>query len=319
DRLDDAMALYDRDIAVLEAAGQEDLAEHLALRKLTLLDEAEAYDLLESAANEAIDSGSEALRFAGHVGRSQALAGRGDLDAALETLGTAAQTAEDARRRELLARRIGLLFDAARDDEARRLIEPFTAADSADDLFFAAQAWYRAERWAEAIPLLERVIEAAPEAVTPYFTLGAALERNGEIDRAVSTFESLLERMPDHAPTLNYLGYLWVDRGENLERALALIETAVAIDPENGAYIDSLGWAHFRLGDLDDARRVLEWAGRLVVDDPTVFEHLGDVYVALGEITSARRAYQRALDLDSDDADRIRTKLADLEPNQDIR
>jgi tetratricopeptide (TPR) repeat protein len=90
----------------------------------------------------------------------------------------------------------------------------------------------------------------------------------------------------------------------------------VALDPDNGAYIDSLGWAHYQLGEYDEARRYLERAAGLVPRDATVVEHLGDLYQALGEVERARDLYRRALDLaglDGENAEQLRRKLARLE------
>ncbi|MEO1368758.1 MAG: tetratricopeptide repeat protein, partial [Acidobacteriota bacterium] len=94
-----------------------------------------------------------------------------------------------------------------------------------------------------------------------------------------------------------YLGYTWAERGENLDEALGLIQRAVAADPDNGAYVDSLGWVYYQLGRFHEARPHLEWAARLEPDDATVHEHLGDLYAALGERELSRAAYRRALEI----------------------
>ncbi len=141
------------------------------------------------------------------------------------------------------------------------------------------------------------------------FARAVAHERQGNYARASVVFESLLERSPDHAPTLNYLGYMWADRGEKLDRALAMTRRAVALDPDNGAYVDSLGWAYYKTGDLSAARRLLEWAARLLDSDPTIHEHLGDVYVALRDLDRARDSYREAIERGAEDSDQIERKL----------
>ena len=100
---------------------------------------------------------------------------------------------------------------------------------------------------------------------------------------------------------LNYLGYMWAERGENLARALELIQKAVDLDPGNGAYLDSLGWTYFQLGKLDLARKSLQTAFELSPDDPTIEEHLGDLGEKLGEIGKARAHWKRALTLKPED------------------
>ena len=99
----------------------------------------------------------------------------------------------------------------------------------------------------------------------------------------------------------------------NLEEALSLVSRAVTLDPDNGAYVDSLGWTYFRLGRTDQARGMLERAARLDPEDATLQEHLGDVYVALGQTERARQAYQRSLDLEGSNTEQVRRKLGDLD------
>ena len=100
---------------------------------------------------------------------------------------------------------------------------------------------------------------------------------------------------------MNYLGYMWADNGENLEQALELVRRAVALEPDNGAYVDSLGWALFRLGEFEAARSQLERAQQLVPEDSTILEHLGDVYVALGDTRRAREVYENALAINDEE------------------
>lgn len=129
----------------------------------------------------------------------------------------------------------------------------------------------------------------------------------------MATFRSLIEAEPDFAPALNYLGYMWAERGENLEAALDLVRRAVALDPDNGAYVDSLGWAYFQLGRLVEARSHLERASRLIPDDATILEHLGDAQVAAGDRAAGRESYRRAAALGGDNLRAVQKKLADLE------
>jgi len=130
------------------------------------------------------------------------------------------------------------------------------------------------------------------------FGLGAALERDGQFHEAVNTFKDLIAREKDHAPALNYLGYMLADRGEDLLYALQLIQRALELSPENGAYIDSYAWVQYKLGNYDLALSELKKAADLLNDDAVVYEHLGDVYKAMGDIDSARRNYHRALEID---------------------
>ena len=116
----------------------------------------------------------------------------------------------------------------------------------------------------------------------------------------------------DFAPALNYLGYMWAEQGENLDEALIMVQRAVSLEPNNGAYLDSLGWAYFRIGRYDSAREHLERAADLVGDDAVVFEHLGDLYLASGDPGQAEIAYRKALELGGENRSEVQRKLIEL-------
>ena len=114
---------------------------------------------------------------------------------------------------------------------------------------------------------------------------------------------------------LNYLGYSMLERGEDFEEALSMIERAVEARPQSGAIVDSLGWGLYRLGRFDEAVEPMERAVALMPVDPVVNDHLGDVYWMVGRKLEARFQWQRALSFvendqnDEVDPDRIRRKL----------
>jgi tetratricopeptide (TPR) repeat protein len=141
------------------------------------------------------------------------------------------------------------------------------------------------------------------------FGQGATLEQMGQFDAAVEVFEGLLAKHPRYAPALNYLGYLWADKGVRLDEALDLIERAIAIQPDNGAYIDSHAWVLYRLGRLQEAEAKMREALALIDDDAVVFDHYGDILAQLGRAEEARQNWQRALSLDPNNA-AIQNKLA---------
>lgn len=209
----------------------------------------------------------------------------------------------------LRAKQIELLLRAGDEKQAKRLIAEVDRGGDLEVTLLAAQAAQAQSRWELSLPLLERAIAQGPERVQVFFMAGAAYERTGQREKAAANFKRLLALAPDFAPALNYLGYMWAERGENLAEALAMVERAVVLDPANGAYADSLGWAHFQLGDYGEARRYLELANRLLPDDPTVCEHLADLYAAVGEVARAEGLYRRALDLAAGDAEDVRRKL----------
>jgi len=144
-----------------------------------------------------------------------------------------------------------------------------------------------------------------------HYTRGIALERAEQWERAEADFLAALALEPDQPLVLNYLGYSWVEQGVELERAKAMIETAVSKRPEDGYITDSLGWVLFRLGDYEGAVVHLERAVTLEPGDPVINDHLGDAYWLVGRKLEARYQWLRALSLEPDaevEAD-IRLKL----------
>jgi tetratricopeptide (TPR) repeat protein len=124
-------------------------------------------------------------------------------------------------------------------------------------------------------------------------------------DKAVADFRRVLEIDPENPDALNYLGYTWVDRGENLTEAFEMIRKAVRLEPESGAITDSLGWAHYKLGQYDEAKIHLEKAVVLTPASATIVDHLGDVYWKLGRFREAGYQWERALDFDPTDEEEI--------------
>jgi len=144
-----------------------------------------------------------------------------------------------------------------------------------------------------------------------YFQLGSTYERSGNLPEAVKAFRKCLELEPDDAEALNYLGYMWADRGENLDEAKSLIEKAVKKEPENAAFLDSLGWVYYKMKKPAEALNFLNSAiARSEKPDPTLYEHLGDVHLDLKEIDKAREAYGKALAIKPDE--KIKQKLDTL-------
>ncbi|MCZ8334514.1 MAG: tetratricopeptide repeat protein [Rhodobacteraceae bacterium] len=178
-----------------------------------------------------------------------------------------------------------------------------------------ADALRREERFADAIPYytaaIDRITETEQRHWTLYYSRGIANERAGNWPEAEADFRRALDLNPDQPQVLNYLGYSFVDRGENLDEALGMIERAVAAQPDAGYIIDSLAWALFRLGRYDEAVEPMERAALLEPVDPVVTDHLGDVYWAVGRKLEAQFQWHRALSFDptEKDADRIRRKL----------
>jgi len=117
---------------------------------------------------------------------------------------------------------------------------------------------------------------------------------------------------------LNYLGYMLADRGTRLDEALGYIRRAVALEPQNGAYLDSLGWAYYKMGNYELAEENLRRASERTADDPTIHEHLADLYQKTGRLKLAATYWERSLEewnktipaeIDADSVARVQKEL----------
>ena len=229
---------------------------------------------------------------------------RQGLAPALASLGESGLPMVVAKRYELATR--------AQDVAAARRYKAQLTRGSLEEVLALAAAEERLEQFQEALPLIDKALAAEPASSELRFRKATALERSGRFDESAALFEGLIADEPDHAPALNYLGYMRIERGTEVESGLDLVRRALRLDPNNGAYVDSLGWGLYRLGKFAEARGVLERAARLLPIDPTVLEHLGDALLALGAWDGARDAYRRALTIGADESGGLAAKLASL-------
>ncbi len=132
-----------------------------------------------------------------------------------------------------------------------------------------------------------------------YFQMGAAYERNKDYARATQVFQKVLKMQPGFPDALNYLGYMWAERGEKLDEAKTMIEKAVATEPDNAAFLDSLGWVLYMMGKAHESIPWLERAVELTDEkketDPTLFDHLADAYFHTKNYRKALAYYQKAV------------------------
>jgi tetratricopeptide (TPR) repeat protein len=171
------------------------------------------------------------------------------------------------------------------------------------------------KKYPEAVEIYDRAIALVRHPTSAdwvlFYARGAAEERQHAWPRAEGDMNRALELAPDQPFVLNFLGFAWADRNENLPEARNMIERALQQRPNDGAIIDSLGWVQLRQGDAVHAVRTLEHAAELEPEDPTITGHLGDAYWELGRHIEAEDQWRRALVLkpDPDDAARIEARL----------
>jgi len=143
-----------------------------------------------------------------------------------------------------------------------------------------------------------------------YYQYATLYERTGQLEEAEKLFFKAIE-LGDPvtvASAQNYIAYMWAERGEKLEFGLGLIEKALAAEPDNAAFIDTLGWIYYMQGRYEEALDQLKTASDLFNDDPTIWEHLGDTYLKLGNPTAARKHWKKALEL-APDEQRLKDRL----------
>jgi tetratricopeptide (TPR) repeat protein len=190
-------------------------------------------------------------------------------------------------------------------------------SDSEDDLkIYSAmvQIYQRDKKFKEAEKVLLGSEKYFTNKESYFFMLGSLYEREKDYDKSEKVFRKVLELNPKHAPTLNYLGYMWADRDMRLQEALDFLKKAVDSEPNNGAYLDSLGWVYFRLNQLDDAETYLKKAQERVRKDPTIHEHLGDLYYHKGQYEEAKTAWELSVSYnqDEDETRKVQKKLDEL-------
>jgi tetratricopeptide (TPR) repeat protein len=143
------------------------------------------------------------------------------------------------------------------------------------------------------------------------YQLAEIYEKQQDYNRAESTLKEILKTNPNNAAVLNFIGYMLADRGIRLEEALQYVKDALAIEPYNGYYLDSLGWAFFKMNDLENAEKYLLEADKLAINDPVIDEHLGDLYFRTGDLEKAKDFYQRSVNIQTEpeDLQKVRRKL----------
>lgn len=186
--------------------------------------------------------------------------------------------------------------------------------DEFSNYLFISNLYTQAGRGSDAVIAANKAHEIAQgteRKQIAMLTLATAQNLAGQHDAAEATLREILKRSPGNPIALNNLGYFLLERDVRFEEAKQMIEQAVKIDPTNPSYLDSLGWAYYKLGNYTEAERYLREAARFDSSSAAIQEHLGDVYFKQNKRDLARSAWERALRLASDPADlkRLRQKL----------
>ena len=223
----------------------------------------------------------------------------------------------DIYLREAKIRRAQMYERAGAIDDAQALFVALVEQYNDDQATKVAIAdfYRRTERFLEAEAFYIEVLDALSADDEAFwgihFSLGICRERLGKWAEAEKNLLHAKQLSNDEPLVLNYLGYSWIDKGMRLEEARDLVEMAVRKDPTNGFYLDSLGWAYYKLGEYEPALGFIERATLLEPTDPTITDHLGDILWRLGRKTEARYQWQKVLGFNPSELDykKIQGKL----------
>ncbi len=216
-----------------------------------------------------------------------------------------------------------LLADTGQTDAAAAEMKKLLDGKSDRETYFQlAQLVYdrgrKFDEEAKALDAAEKLSTTKDEKQAIWFQRGAMYERMKKVDLAEAEFRKILEVDPDNAPALNYLGYMLADRNTKLPEALSLITKALNIEPNSGAYLDSLGWVYYKMNRLPEAEDNLRQALLRTPRDATVHDHMGDVLLKESKVKDAIAQWQISLqefekslpaDIEPGDVAKVKSKL----------
>ncbi len=192
-----------------------------------------------------------------------------------------------------------VLADLGRTDEAVKAIRKVTKGkNDRDSLLTKAQIYEKVKRYDLLSDVLDKALKLSKtdqERADVLFLQGAMYERQKRVQEAEAAFREVLRLTPDNASAMNYLGYMFADQNIKLDEAHKLISKALEYEPNNGAFLDSMGWVYYRMNRLEEAEKYLQQAVEKVSSDPVVHDHLGDVYFKLGKLREAVAQWKLSL------------------------
>ncbi|HML15980.1 MAG TPA: tetratricopeptide repeat protein [Bryobacteraceae bacterium] len=192
-----------------------------------------------------------------------------------------------------------LLADMGKVDPAAAEVKKLLGGKDDRETYLAlAEVYDKGKKFDEMVKSLdaaEKLSQTNDEKKDVWFMRGAMYEKQKKEEQSEAEFRKILELDPDNAATLNYLGFMLADRNMKLNEALEMITKAVNQEPNNGAYLDSLGWVYFRLGRLPEAEDNIRKALVFTPRDATVRDHLGDVLMKESKVRDAVAQWEVSL------------------------
>lgn len=238
---------------------------------------------------------------------------RRDLDLAFSWLDKIPATSKASVRGEML--RVQLLTEAGRDAEALGTVRKAAQAnpDSSELVEVEVRLLARQKQMKQALETAQKAAKRWPNNAEMCFLLGSLQDETGDKKAAFKTMEQLLALHPDNYQALNYVGYTLAEENRDLDRAMTLLVRANEIAPNQSYIVDSLAWAYYKAGKIDDALKEIRRAVTLDEHtDASIWEHYGDIAARAGLKDEARTAYQKAMELKPDNAEALRQRLSNL-------
>lgn len=200
--------------------------------------------------------------------------------------------------------------------EYESILQSFSTAEPENlEIYgYLGQLYYSQKKYPQAIKQFETILTLDTKNSDVMYLLGSLYLEVNEKPKAIDLFIKVLEINPEHDGCLNTLGYIYAEDNEKLNEAQSFVERALVVDPDNGAYLDSLGWVYYKKGDYPNALKYLKEADRLL-EDPVIYDHIGDVYYKLNEPDNAKKYWALSLEL-LPQQKQVMEKIRDLEKQQ---
>lgn len=321
----EAAQAFQRAISLLE---EQTTATAIDYRPWAALGEAythsHEYDKGVEALRKALELAGDEAGFVLHAALGGALAAAGDIAAADEQYRKAAELLEEAAEEtpqdSQVFLRLGLVHQNMR--EYPKAAEAFSKGIElaggnasytsyialADCLERSGNSEESLAQYQKAYSMLVERVASHPYDVVAYYMLGNVCDRLDKVDECEKNYKTAAEIDPYFAAAYNNLAYTYIVRDMKIPEAMKLVQKALELEPDSGAYVDTLGWGYFKQGKLDEALAELLRAMKLDSSDPTIYDHIGDVYKAKNMLKEAVDYWQKALDMNPNDAE-IKAKI----------
>ena len=238
---------------------------------------------------------------------------RRDLKAALAWLDKTPADSQGASRARLLA--VQLMAEAGKYDQAIEATDKGIAdyPDMPEFWDMKIRLLARAKKTAEALEIAREATKKWPDSTQLAFLLGSILDDRGQKKEALEVMEGIIKKQPENFQALNYVGFSLAEQNRDLQRALELLSRADELSPNQAYIVDSLAWALFRAGRVEEALTQIRRAvGLGDTPDPAIWEHYGDIAAQRGEKEEARKAYRKAIELKPANMNDIRKRLSNI-------